>query len=112
MSKRTKVTEAQAVDDEIVQAVAGEGQQEAAEDAQPEPVVSSPVVYLGPTLEHIVAHGTVFTDGLPEALAAKIAAKPFINGLIFPVSEYAAKAALVATKGTALNTLFRKAAED
>ena len=44
MSKRTKVTEAQAVDDEIVQAVAGEGQQEAAEDAQPEPAVSSPVV--------------------------------------------------------------------
>lgn len=104
MSTKRKAEEAQAIEAETAQTAAET--QETAAAATPQPVV-----YLGPTLEHVVAHGTVFTNGLPEALTAKIEEKPFINGLIFPVSEYAAKAAIVATKGTALNTLFRKAAE-
>lgn len=110
MSKRTKATEAQAIEEEALQATA-ETQEETAATEPAAAQQPEPVVYLGPTIEHVVAYGTVFTDGLPEALAAKTAAEPFLNGLIFPVSEYAAKAALIATKGTALNTLFRKAAE-
>lgn len=111
MSKRTRATEAQAIEEEALQAPAETQEETAAEEPTAEQQQPEPVVYLGPTLEHIVDHGTVFTEGLPEALAAKVAAEPFLNGLIFPVSEYAVKAALVATKGTALNTLFRKAAE-
>lgn len=102
MSTKRKAEEAQAIE---------AGAAQTAAETQETAAAPQPVVYLGPTLEHVVAHGTVFTNGLPEALTAKIEEKPFINGLIFPVSEYAAKAAIVATKGTALNTLFRKAAE-
>jgi len=102
MSTKRKAEEAQAIE---------AGAAQTAAETQKTAAAPQPVVYLGPTLEHVVAHGTVFTNGLPEALTAKIEEKPFINGLIFPVSEYAAKAAIVATKGTALNTLFRKAAE-
>lgn len=102
MSTKRKAEEAQAIE---------AGAAQTAAETQKTAAAPQPVVYLGPTLQHVVAHGTVFTNGLPEALTAKIEEKPFINGLIFPVSEYAAKAAIVATKGTALNTLFRKAAE-
>lgn len=105
MSTKRKAEEAQAIEAGAAQTAAE------TQETQETAAAPQPVVYLGPTLEHVVAHGTVFTNGLPEALTAKIEEKPFINGLIFPVSEYAAKAAIVATKGTALNTLFRKAAE-
>lgn len=70
--------------------------------------VTQPVVYLGPTIEKVVAHGTVFNNGLPDALKERIEAQPYINGLIFPVSEYAVRAAAVATKGSALYNLARK----
>lgn len=107
MSTKKKTEDLTAVAEDSTLQATPQTQEQAADAAK----AQQPVVYLGPTIEHVVAHGTVFTNGLPDALAARIEAKPFINGLIFPVSEYAAKAAAVATKGTALNTLYRKAAE-
>ena len=77
MSTKRKAEEAQAIE---------AGAAQTAAETQKTAAAPQPVVYLGPTLEHVVAHGTVFTHGLPEALTAKIEEKPFINGLIFPVS--------------------------
>ena len=48
------------------------------------------VVYLGPDIEGLVNHGTVFDGGeLPDNLNAKIGEVPAIKGLIVPVSRYA-----------------------
>lgn len=48
------------------------------------------VVYLGPDIDRLVNHGTVFEGGtLPDYLNEKIKAIPAIKGLIVPVSRYA-----------------------
>ena len=47
-------------------------------------------VYLGPSIEKIVNHGTVFEGGiLPAALENKATEIPAIRGLIVPTSRYA-----------------------
>lgn len=63
---------------------------------------AEPVVYLGPTIERVIAHGTVIEGEIPAMLQARIESQPFINGLIFPISQYAIKAAEVGKKGSAL----------
>lgn len=63
---------------------------------------AEPVVYLGPTIERVVLHGTVFDGEIPALLQARIEAQPFIAGLIFPISQYAPMAAEVNKKGSAL----------
>lgn len=67
-----------------------------------------PVVYLGPTIERVVLKGTVFEGDLPALLQARIEEQPIINGLIFPISQYAAKAAEVNKKGSALYNIASK----
>lgn len=48
------------------------------------------VVYLGPSIDRTVNHGTVFKAGeLPAYLEAKIRQVPAIRGLIVPISRYA-----------------------
>ena len=53
------------------------------------PEAPKTVVYLGPNIEFVVNHGTVFTDGVPEPLQAKIQQIPAIKGLLVPLDKYA-----------------------
>jgi len=48
------------------------------------------MVYLGPSIDKVVNHGTVFEGGiLTAALQQKAAEIPAIRGLIVPTSRYA-----------------------
>jgi len=69
-----------------------------------------PVTYLGPDIKHIAAHGTTYTDGIPEGLKGKIEAVPALKGLLIPVSKLAASSVAIHTEGSALNNLFNTAA--
>ena len=47
-------------------------------------------IYMGPSLDKIVQHGTIFADGtLPGILEAKIKEVPAIRGLIVPFEQCA-----------------------
>lgn len=72
---------------------------------------AEPVAYLGPDIKNVAINGTVYTGGLPEALKEKIKETPAIKGLLVPVSDLAAAGVAVATKGTALNTLYSSVRE-
>lgn len=76
-----------------------QGEDTAAEtgEAAPEPETAAEpekpkeaVVYIGPTIERLVNHGTIYEGGvIPEYLEEKIREIPAIRGLIVPVSELA-----------------------
>lgn len=66
------------------------------------------VVYIGPSIPNIAKQGTVFNNGLPEALTEKAKEIPAINTLIVPVERLAQANAELAKEGSALNILFSK----
>ena len=57
---------------------------------------ATPVAYVGPT----------YIGGLPVELQKKIDQVPAIKGLLVPISKLAETGVAIATKGTALNTLY------
>ena len=88
MSARKKVTDAEPIKTAAVtEAPETEPAETAAAEVQEAPEA---VVYLGPDIDRLVNHGTVFEGGeLPEYLTDKIKEIPAIKGLIVPVSRYA-----------------------
>lgn len=65
------------------------------------------VVYLGPDIDRLVNHGTVYAGGIiPEYLQKKIDQVPAIRGLIVPVSRYAEVAREIALPSGRYRTLY------
>lgn len=69
-------------------------------------VAVEPVAYLGPDIKNVAINGTVYIDGLPEALRHKIDEIPAIKGLMVPISNLARAGAAIRTQGTALSNLY------
>ena len=62
------------------------------EGGEPEPVAESRpqvVAYLGPTIDRVVSHGTIFRGELPSILQEKIKELPAVGGLIVPFDQFA-----------------------
>lgn len=65
-----------------------------------------PVAYVGPDIKKVAINGTTYIGGLPTELQKKIDQIPAIKGLLVPISKLAETGVAIATKGTALNTLY------
>lgn len=94
-----------------------EAVKETAETKQAEPkkfvapkMVKEAVAYMGPTIKGVAVNGTVYSDGVPAGLTAKIEEVPAIKGLLIPVSKLASSSVAIQTEGTALNTLCKTVA--
>ena len=103
MTNKKRKTEAEELEEVMP---VSEPEQEPAPAEAPAPAPAEPVVYLGPDIERVVNHGTVFADGLPWALEEKIKEIPAIKGLIVPVSRYAEVAMKVTLKEGRYRTLY------
>ena len=89
--KKTATTEAEPIVATVVtdEEIASENTEAAAPETAPEPEPEA-VVYLGPDIDRLVNHGTVYERGIiPEYLEKKIKEVPAIKGLLVPVSRYA-----------------------
>jgi len=68
---------------------ADEAQTEAEAEAPREEALKA-TIYMGPSLDRIVQHGTIFADGtVPGILEAKVKEVPAIRGLIVPFGQCA-----------------------
>ena len=67
---------------------------------------ATPVAYVGPDIKKVAINGTVYIGGLPGELQKKIEQIPAIKGLLVPISRLAETGVAIATKGTALNTVY------
>lgn len=83
---------------------ASEAPAKAPKEAEPEATV-----YLGPSIDKVVNHGTVFRRGeISGALEEKIKEIPAIRGLIVPISDYARVAREITLPEGRYRTLFDK----
>lgn len=48
---------------------------------------AGPVVYCGPTVHGVAVQYTVYTKGVPAALAEAIKKKPILGGLVVPLDQ-------------------------
>lgn len=65
-------------------------------------------MYIGPTLEAIAAHNTVFEE-LPESLKAAIKKRPYLAGLCVPIPGLAKALQQIDSKQGGAYTLYSKA---
>lgn len=89
-AKKKTVTEAEPIKTAVVTDETAEEITETA--AAPESAAEQPeaIVYLGPDIDRLVNHGTVYEGGvIPDYLQKKIEQIPAIKGLLVPVSRYA-----------------------
>ena len=74
-----------------------------------EKVNSGPVMYVGPTIEHVVQHSTVFRNGaLPAPLIKLIEEAPYVKKLIVPVEALPAAMRELNQKNSALCVISEK----
>ncbi len=89
--KKTATTEAEPIRATVVtdEEIADVNTEAEAPAAAPEPEPEA-IVYLGPDIDRLVNHGTVYERGIiPEYLEKKIKEVPAIKGLLVPISRYA-----------------------
>ena len=76
---------------------------------KPAIVNSGPVMYVGPTIEHVVQHSTVFRNGaLPAPLIKLIEEAPYVKKLIVPVEALPAAMRELNQKDSALCVISEK----
>ena len=80
------------------------------ETKQEEQVVKQ-LAYIGPTIQGVVTRGTIFSNGLPKALEEELKDKPFLNGLVVPVSHLASAQAELKKEESPINIFYKKAIE-
>lgn len=78
----------------------------AAKPAAPE---TCPVIYIGPTIPGVAKENTVYSNGMPEALAAKAEEVPAVKALIIPVEKLAVASAELKNPGSAMSVVYNKA---
>lgn len=67
------------------------------------------VMYVGPTIERIVQHSTVFKNGvLPEPLKKLIEEAPYVKKLLVPIDALPAAMKELNQKNSALNVISEK----
>ena len=49
---------------------------------------SNQMIYVGPTIPHVVKQNTSYLNGLPDPLLQKMEQQPAIKGLVIPLDEY------------------------
>ncbi len=90
-----------------------EGMEEAKKGSKGKPDVSreekkETVMYIGPSIKNVVSTGTLYRNGLPEALKKEMEKQPVIKSLIVPVSGLARAQRQLATPGSALAVIYGK----
>lgn len=74
-----------------------------------EPANNVSVMYIGPTIEHIVKKSTVFKNGVfPEALNKLIKETPYIKKLLVPIDELPSAMREIGKEKSALNVIYEK----
>ena len=63
-------------------------------------------VYCGPSIKDVVREGTVFSEGIPEALEEYIQKNPAVRSLIVPLTDFAAFRADIGRRGTPANIIY------
>lgn len=75
----------------------------------PEKPSNVSVMYVGPTIERIVQHSTVFKNGvLPEPLKKLIEEAPYVKKLLVPIDALPAAMKELNQKDSALNVISKK----
>ncbi len=67
------------------------------------------VIYMGPTIRGVAVQGTVFEDGIPPELQKIAVHERAVNALIIPVKDLPRANRELATAGSALDILYKKA---
>lgn len=67
------------------------------------------VIYMGPTIKNVAVQGTVYEGGLPPELEEKAKKNPALQALIIPLKDLPKANAELATPGSALDVLYKKA---
>lgn len=68
------------------------------------------VVYIGPTMKGVAITGGLYNNGLPEELKNEIEKRPMLRELVVPVERLAEAKKELAKPGSALATIYKKAA--
>lgn len=76
--------------------------------AKKEAVQKETVMYIGPSIKNVVATGTLYNNGLPDALKDEMERQPIIGNLIIPVGSLAAAQKELAKAGSALSIMYGK----
>lgn len=66
-------------------------------------------VYIGPSLRHVAVSGTIYNNGLPDALVKAKEKHPFMERLIVPIEELSDAKKEIENEGTALSVCYTKA---
>lgn len=69
----------------------------------------SSVIYVGPSLEHIVREGSAFRNGYPPKLEALIGEHPFLEELLVPAESLADAKKAIRNPESSMKMLYRKA---
>lgn len=72
---------------------------------------SQKVMYVGPTLEAIAIHNTVYEE-LPETMRAAIEKRPYLAGLCVPIPGLAKALQQIADKQGGVYTAYKKAVSE
>ena len=70
------------------------------------------MVYIGPTIKHIVKEGNAYRGGYPPRLEEKILNNPVLKDLLVPVSELAQARKELRKTGSRLVSIYNKVKED
>lgn len=74
-----------------------------------EKINNASVMYIGPTIEHVVQHSTVFKNGvLPVGLKKLIEDAPYVNKLLVPIDALPAAMRELNQKDSALSVISEK----
>lgn len=66
------------------------------------------LVYIGPAIKGVVSSGTVYNNGVPEALIQEMVEQPVIKSLLVPVEELADARRELTKPGSALKIIYDK----
>lgn len=72
--------------------------------------VPDKVAYVGPTIRGVVQPGTIFNNGLPDALQKKVKENPVLRSLLVPVRELGKARKELQNETTAISACYKKAA--
>ncbi len=76
--------------------------------AKREEARNEPVIYIGPSIKNVASTGTVYNNGLPDALQKEMERQQVLKSLVIPVSGLADAQREINTPGSAMNLIYGK----
>ncbi len=70
--------------------------------------MSETMVYLGPSIRHVIQHGTALRGGYPPALAAEMERQPYMKDLIVPADGLAKARRELRKDGSRMAALYKR----